>query len=234
MTGNERPSTRRKLESAAIAALLGCLALLLAIALWSLRSSEAAGLGESVVARVDETGVSSPITAVLMSFRGYDTLLELTVLLVAYAGFRVGSRPVQLAAGSASPVLDVLNQLLVPFLTLFGAYLLWAGSTSSGGAFQAGAVLGAAGLLLALSGRAPRIVPWLARLSIAVGVAVFALVGLGSLAAGGRLLEYPSPYAKALILLIEAAAMWSIAATLVALLIGGMPTTGEDDGPPTR
>jgi len=234
MKARERRSLARRLEDGALAVLLGGLALILAFAVWSLRSSDSRGLGAPVLDRLDEIGVSSPITAVLMSLRGYDTLLELTVLFAAYAGFRTSRRPVRLAAGAVSPVMEILIRLLVPFLVLFAAYLLWAGATSSGGAFQAGAVLGAAGVLLALSGRAPDIAAWAARSSLVLGPGVFAVVGFGTLAVGGRLLEYPQPYAKALILLIEAAAMWSIGATLVALLIGGRPTTGEDGGPPAR
>lgn len=234
MSPDVRARMGRWLERVALTVLLGSFGLLLAFAVWSLRAAESPGLGEPVLARLSETGVSSPITAVLMSFRGYDTLLELTVLFAAYAGLRVARRPVRLAAEPVSPVLEILNRLLVPFLVLFAAYLLWAGASSSGGAFQAGAVLGAAGVLLALSGRAPGVAAWAARSSLALAPAVFALVALGTLAAGGRLLEYPQPYSKALILLIESAAMWTIGATLVALLIGGMPTTGEDDGPPAQ
>ena len=40
------------------------------------------GLRADVVAKLDESGVRNPVTAVLLNFRGYDTLLEIGVLLV--------------------------------------------------------------------------------------------------------------------------------------------------------
>ena len=47
-----------------------------------------AGLGEQVAARMPESGVRSPVTAVLLNFRGYDTFLEMLVLLLAVLGVR--------------------------------------------------------------------------------------------------------------------------------------------------
>ena len=41
---------------------------------------ESAGLREAVTAQMDRSGVSHPVTAVLLNFRGYDTLLEVAVL----------------------------------------------------------------------------------------------------------------------------------------------------------
>lgn len=229
MSSGERAADRSsgRVERAVLSALLAAFSAPLAFAIWSLRAADSSGLGEAARSRLAETGIESPVTAVLMSFRAYDTLLELTVLLAAYSGIRAGRVPLRLGAARVPVVLELLNQLLAPFLALFAAYLLWAGSHSSGGAFQAGAVLGAAGVLLALSGGAPRVPAWAARASIVLGSAVFTAVGVVTLAVGGRLLEYPFPYAKALILLIEAAAMWSIGATLLVLLVGGVAQSDD-------
>ncbi len=35
---------------------------------------------------MDRSGVTHPVTAVLLNFRGYDTLLEVAVLLIALVG----------------------------------------------------------------------------------------------------------------------------------------------------
>lgn len=43
-------------------------------------------LAELALERVPESGVSNPVTAVLLNFRSYDTLLELAVLLAAILG----------------------------------------------------------------------------------------------------------------------------------------------------
>ena len=66
--------------------LISVLTLLLTAALgyavWTL-PSDGAGLGNDVAANLDRSGVSNPVTAVLLNFRGYDTLLEVMVLLLA-------------------------------------------------------------------------------------------------------------------------------------------------------
>ena len=47
---------------------------------------QAPGLSERVNANMATSGVRNPVTAVLLNFRAYDTLLELGVLLVALLG----------------------------------------------------------------------------------------------------------------------------------------------------
>jgi multisubunit Na+/H+ antiporter MnhB subunit len=215
------------LAGGATAALLLALAALIGYAVWSLRTPASEGLGEAALALLPQSGVESPVTAVLLNFRAYDTLLELTVLFIAFLGIRIGRIPLTLAAVPPSPVLEILNRLLVPFLTLFAAYLLWAGSKHSGGAFQAGAVLAAAGVLIALSGEPPRVAPAAARASIALGPLAFVAAALIGMAAGGTLLEYPAGWAKPIILAMETAAMLSIGATLLALFLGGVPSRAE-------
>ena len=44
------------------------------------------GVRELVMEELSASGVSNPVTAVLLNFRGYDTLLEMAVLLVAVVG----------------------------------------------------------------------------------------------------------------------------------------------------
>jgi len=114
--------------------------------------SQAPGLGEWVTENLKNSGVSNPVTAVLLNFRGYDTLLEMGVLLLALLGvWSLGGVPEQ-RESSPGPVLDMLPRLLVPVLILVAGYLLWVGAQAPGGAFQAGSVLGAAGVLLFLAG----------------------------------------------------------------------------------
>ena len=47
---------------------------------------DAVGLSAQVAANLETSGVSNPVTAVLLNFRGYDTLLEMVVLLLALLG----------------------------------------------------------------------------------------------------------------------------------------------------
>jgi multisubunit Na+/H+ antiporter MnhB subunit len=190
--------------------------------------SQTPGLGEWVAENLESSGVSNPVTAVLLNFRSYDTLLEMGVLLVALLGvWSLGGIPEQ-RESSPGPVLDILSRLLVPLLILVAGYLLWAGAHSPGGAFQAGSVLAAAGVLLLLAGwrLGARCAGLPLRITLVMGLGMFVVVGTVLILVGGRLLEYPPPFAAALILLIEAAASLSIGVTLAALFLGGRPETG--------
>jgi hypothetical protein len=84
------------------------------------------------------------VTAVLLNFRGYDTLLEIAVLTSALVGvWALGPAP-RIKETTPSPVLLGMNSVLIPLAPMICAYLLWAGARAPGGAFQAGAVLAAA------------------------------------------------------------------------------------------
>jgi multisubunit Na+/H+ antiporter MnhB subunit len=98
-----------------------------------------------VTEHIDASGVTNPVTAVLLNFRAYDTLLELAVLLAAMLGIAAIS-PARPAYQSPGTLFVGLVDWLVPALIITGAYLLWTGSHSPGGAFQAGALLAAAGV----------------------------------------------------------------------------------------
>jgi multisubunit Na+/H+ antiporter MnhB subunit len=186
-----------------------------------------------VAAHMSNSGVTHDVTAVLLNFRGYDTLLEIGVLLLAVLGVLA----VRLAAADiggtlpppAGAVLSALTNLLVPLIVLVAGYLLWAGAHRPGGAFQAGALLAAAGVLLRLSGRLPALLPprfWL-RAGLLVGFAVFLAVALGVTVAGDALLEYPTGQAGGWILLIEATLTVSIGLILISLFVGAPAPPGE-------
>jgi len=199
---------------------------------------DAPGLTERVVEELPRSGVSQPVTAVLLNFRSYDTWLELGVLLIAVVAvlsLRAGAGLTGVPPGGAGAPLLWLVRLLVPMVVLVGGYLLWLGKSAAGGAFQAGVLLGAAGVLLWLAGQRPVPREWQWRLLLALGFAAFLGIG-GVLMAGGRLLfDYPPELAGTLILLIETGAAVSIGATMAALFIGlhfrtgEIPTGGADD-----
>jgi len=183
------------------------------------------GLVEEVERNLGASGVDSQVTAVLLNFRAYDTFLEIVVLLVAIMGLRairLGSNEPIPEQSEFSPVLFEFVRFLAPIMIVLAGYLLWAGSKYPGGAFQAGAVLGAAGILLHISERirVGSLRRWHERGLLSAGVIVFALAGLVCMAYGGAFLEYPANGAKPLILLIETAATISIAATFVVLFAG--------------
>jgi len=180
-------------------------------------------LPEQVTALLEMSGVVHPVTAVLLNFRGYDTLLEIAVLLLALLGILALPRHVsdhQHRSPSANPVLQTLTRVLAPLMLLVAGYVLWAGAHRPGGAFQAGAVLAGAGVLLHLAGLLPA---WATpgrtlRAGLAVGLLVFIAVAV-ALMAQGTLLQYPLGWAGALILMIEASLTLSLGLILAGFYL---------------
>lgn len=183
------------------------------------------GLLDTVRGHLPDSGVDNPVTAVLLNFRGYDTFLEIAVLLLAVVGIWSLAEMPRRRVGPPGLVLEFLVQVLVPFMVLLAAYLVWAGSHAAGGAFQGGAVFAGALVLMLLAG-APfpsRWRGWPLRLAVVLGLVGFAVTGLLTMAAGHRFLEWPVARAGTLILLIELAAAVSIGVILACALRGGRP-----------
>lgn len=231
-TGSHGVFNRQNLFRYFLVLLLAAVATGLAYAVLSL-PSEAPGLSRNVAENLGISGVSNPVTAVLLNFRGYDTLLEMAVLMLALLGVWSLNRLPEQYESSPGPVLDMLSRLLVPLLLLVAGYLLWVGSRAPGGAFQAGSVLAAAGVLLLLAGWRPaeKFLGWPLRFALIFGLVVFVSVALIMLLPGGQLLQLPPAFAGALILLIETAATVSIGVTLAALFYGSRP---QSEQIPTR
>ena len=206
----------------------------LGMAAWHL---PAPGLGADVTAALDRAGVTNPVTAVLLNFRAFDTLLEIGVLLLgAVAIWSFGPSPWPGTTGQLSPALPALGRLLFPAFVLVSTYLLWRGSHAPGGAFPAGAVMGAGGILMLLAGARTWLTPdegspW--RLILALGFAALLAVATAVHVGGRPFFAYPPELAGRLILALELAAGLSIALLLVTLYLGGHPPgrAERDKGP---
>lgn len=190
-------------------------------------------LADAVTAQMERSGVTHPLTAVLLNFRGYDTLLEIGVLLLAglaalaVAGSTVTTPRAELLDRPA--VLMALLRVLAPALVVVAFYVLWIGSYRPGGAFQAGSILGAGGVLLVLAGVVDGAkLRFGLRLLLSLGFLVFVLVAGAVMLAGRALLAYPVPYAGLLILLIEFCATLSIGVILTLLFLG---VVAREDAP---
>lgn len=192
------------------------LAVLLSMAVGSLQP--APGLAEEIAGALPRSGVVNPVTAVLLNYRSFDTLLEigvlfLTVVAVRALGLSVSFNDERLAP---SDVLAGLVRFAAPLSVLVGAYLLWAGASTPGGAFQAGAVWAGALILVRLAyphGMSRLKMDW----PTWVGLAVFVAAAVGTYWLTGHPLAYPTGHAGVWILVIEVAAALSIAAVLYQL-----------------
>lgn len=184
----------------------------------------------AVTNNMTASGVEHPVTAVLLNFRGYDTLLEIAVLLLALivilaSGIdTAGDRP-----RAVSSILQTLARLAAPLMIVVAVYLLWAGAFRPGGAFQAGAVLASAAVLLHLTALLPSWqVPTLTlRWGLTAGFLIFLTVAAGLLSQGA-LLQYPQAQAGMLILLIEAGLTISLGLTLAGLFLFLSRDPGDD------
>lgn len=186
-----------------------------------------------VADHLSSSGVENPVTAVLLNFRGYDTLLEIGVLLLAAVSVLSTARlPASTREASApSSIQMLLLRLLLPFVILVGGYILWIGKYAPGGAFQAGAVLAAGGVLLATSAiRIRQLTVKLLPVGLTVGMLTFIGVALATMLVDGSLLQYRPAWAGMLILIIETAATISIAVILTVLFIGRQPDGGPSAG----
>ena len=137
---------------------------------------------------VEETAVPNMVTAVLADYRGYDTMLETTVIftagIVCFILLRTfGQRKaeaqlyrhlstgiiISVKPGGKPPsdmtrferigatwtpydlIIKNTSRLIIPFIMLFGLYVIAHGHHSPGGGFQGGVILGAAIILFAIS-----------------------------------------------------------------------------------
>lgn len=91
-------------------------------------------------------------------------------------------------------ILRIVSKLLIPLITIYAFYVHFHGEYSPGGGFQAGVIFAVGIILYALIFGVPsalRLVPAIfARGLAAVGVLLYAGVGIWALIGGGNYLEY--------------------------------------------
>jgi len=215
--------------------------LVAAIALFAIISStvldlprESAGLSEEMIGGAAAIHVNNVVTAVLLDFRGYDTLLEISVLMLATVAVlslrdpRLGTR--RRLTGTADLILRSLGEAVTPIMMVVAGYLVWVGSTKPGGAFQAGAVLGAGGILLALTGwvRPSWARHSVIRLVLSVGLLAFIAVSVTPILAGRTLLDYSDDMRHIVLLILESILTLSISASMLSLFLASA-SGGEED-----
>ncbi|MFN3338228.1 MAG: hydrogenase subunit MbhD domain-containing protein [Dietzia sp.] len=211
----------------------GFAALLVRAVLASDGSDRHPPLTETVAGAMDSTATGHPITAVLLDFRAYDTLLEVAVILVAVVGaFALAAVAPQTTrttgtggasgagAGPLHRTLGDFLRLASPVLLLLAAWLLFAGAYRPGGAFQGGATVAGVMILAALAGVPSRILHgssgrWL----VAIGPAAFLVAGGLGLLLAGHWLAMPPGWESAATIGVETALTVSIGAGLTLLFL---------------
>jgi multisubunit Na+/H+ antiporter MnhB subunit len=216
------------LSRLAIAAL--CILVSLALAgVVLLLPDQGPSLAPQSMQHLPETGLGNPVTAVLIAYRAFDTMLEKVVLVLAVVGVWSlgadkywGGSPGEPRAERPEPTLAFLAQILAPLGVLVGIHIFWVGADEPGGAFQGGAILAAMWMIVMmarLSEAPPTRAFWL-RLALIAGPVVFLAAGVAGAIFAGGFFAYPPGFAKPAILFIEAFMVLSIAVTLPMLVMG--------------
>jgi multicomponent Na+:H+ antiporter subunit B len=154
-----------------------------------------------------DVGSPNVVTAVLSSYRGFDTLGETVVVFAAGIGVALmlgfgeralqdAPRPsaVELLESDHHVVLRVVAKLLIPLIAIYAFYVQFHGDLGPGGGFQAGVIMAVAiilhALVFGLRDTMEAIPPGLARGLASIGVLLYAGVGLANLLNGGSFLDY--------------------------------------------
>ena len=182
--------------------------------------------------------IPNVVTAVLGSYRGYDTLGEVFVVFTAGIGvlFLLGSGRVvrsreeetEISLGLRHHLIPrVVGRMLIPFILLFGLYVQFHGEYGPGGGFQAGAIIAASIILYALlegEGHALDVLPQKLLLNLMAGGAIlYAVTGIFGILMGGNFLDYsvladdPVKGQQLGILVIEAGVGITVTGTLLAI-----------------
>ena len=178
------------------------------------------------------TGLGNAVTAVLIAYRSFDTMLEKVVLVLAVVGVWSvapdrfwGGAPAPLGPAAPDAALVFLARVLAPIGVVIGVQMFWVGADDPGGAFQGGAILAAMWIIVMMARLAepPRVGAGWLRLAVISGPVVFLLAGLAGPLMAGSFFAYPAGFAKPVILFIEAFMVLSIAVTL-PLLVAGPPS----------
>ncbi|MGI2109199.1 DUF4040 domain-containing protein [Shewanella frigidimarina] len=181
--------------------------------------------------------IPNVVTAILGSFRGYDTLGEVFVVFAACIGvlFILGVSPsrknqpvIKKSSGLRHHLIpQVVGRLLIPFIVLFGLYVQFHGEYGPGGGFQAGAIIATGIILYALlegESEALRAIPRGVLLGMVIGGALlYGGVGVACMLMGGTFLDYSVLAADPVfgqqlgILIIEAGVGMAVCGALLAI-----------------
>lgn len=149
-----------------------------------------------------EIGAPNVVTAVLASFRSFDTLGETVVIFAAGIGVALmlgfgprASLPASPEAiGDQHVVLRVAAKLLIPLIALYAFYVQFHGDLGPGGGFQAGLILAVAvilhALVFGLRETVKAIPAKFARTVATLGVALYSGIGIVCIINGGGFLDY--------------------------------------------
>ena len=140
----------------------------------------------------NELKVANTITAVVVNFRGFDTLGEVTVLFLAATGIasilyrKEDEEEEERLAIDSSSLVKTGAKILFPLIILLGIYVFVHGHLTPGGGFQGGAIIATGFLLMLMTYKRfntnHNVMVWLESIAglAFVGIGLFGLFKYGS------------------------------------------------------
>ncbi|MDD4217062.1 MAG: MnhB domain-containing protein [Bacteroidales bacterium] len=142
----------------------------------------------------DEVGAANLVTAVVVTYRGLDTLGEVSILFLTAAiiGFFLKTKSSNNHAlpkvKRYSEILGTGAKILVPIIVLLGTYVFINGHLTPGGGFQGGAIIASAFVLMLIALPRPAINHRVLSIIESLSGVSFVIIGLlGIVLAGGFL-----------------------------------------------
>ena len=207
-------STVRRLAPLLVVAVTGAALVYASIDMPAFGDPEApanAYVGQAYIeATPKDVGTPNIVTAVLASYRGFDTFGETVVVFMAGVAviLLIGFGERAAAASSwrgktdedetqgddSHLILRVVSKSLIPLIVIFAFYVHFHGEYSPGGGFQAGVIFAVAVMLYALifglQAAMTAFPPIWARIGAACGVVIYGMTGVVCMLNGGRFLDY--------------------------------------------
>ncbi len=139
----------------------------------------------------EESGSANMVTSIVVNYRSFDTLGEVTVLFVSIlgVGLLLGGRRKRLAFKHAPNfILKHGARLTFGLLIVFGVYMFAHGHVTPGGGFPGGSIIAAAILLLYLADDEFRVKLGAFKFAEGAAGSLYVVIGLIGLLAGGYFL----------------------------------------------
>ncbi len=144
-------------------------------------SSDRSSVGLDILSRSSaETGSANAVTSVVVLYRGFDTLGEVTVLFLAALGISVFMKSTgekRKKVLDQSFILKTGSRLLFPLMFLFGIYIIAHGHLSPGGGFPGGVIIATGFFVILLTSESVSFNKTL--MSVLEGLAGLSFIGLG-------------------------------------------------------
>ena len=212
---NDSPPGRSRVLRAALGLAVGLAVTGIALMSAGARTAEPASADYSTSA-LDRGGGKNIVNVTLVDIRAWDTMGELSVLLVAATGVaslvflrrsnvaRSGhegriQRPEHVPVGAAltdpstrSTIFEIVSRLVFPTVVLYSLFLLFSGHNAPGGGFAAGLMVGLALVVRYLAGGRHELLaaaPIPPGLLLGIGLFLSAGIGLVSMLFGGAVLQ---------------------------------------------